>query len=244
MQPFVSNAEELLGLEPGSLSTLILKRPDDRIGRTSGSLVDSKPAESKVVLDALSRLIYGRTFKFCLQHCSKQSFPDHDAWLTDLSNAEFGVKGSNTTVHLLDVPGWEQLDVSVSGQLHHLLLHYVEEKLNADYLCATFTEEIEKYALEEVELGFVEYPDCGPGIDILEKPPTGIIFLLEEASAQIKANDRALVDKIMATHLKTKVHCIFSLMIHLLSLFLQIIFLFIDLLTCRSFLHILLLFSW
>ena len=94
---------------------------------------------------------------------------------------------------------------SLTGHLHHLLLSYVEEKMHADYLCATFTEEIEKYALEEVELGFVDYPDCGPAIDLLEKSPGGIILLLEEATTQIKSNDRALADKIIATHAKSKV---------------------------------------
>ena len=184
------------------MTTLILKRPDDRIGRTSGSLVESKPAEGKVVLDALSRIIYGRTFKFCLQHCSMQSFPSEQAFVKDIAGT--GPKDT-TAVHILDLPGWEQLEASVTGQVHHLLLHYVEEKLHGDYICACFTEEIEKYALEEVEVGFVEYPDSGPALDILEKSPTGIIFLLEEASAQIKVNDRALVDKILTTHMKTKV---------------------------------------
>jgi myosin heavy subunit len=199
----VANAEELLGLEPGSLTTLILKRPDDRMGRSAGALVENKPAEGKVVLDALSRLIYGRTFKFCLQHCSTQSFPTPEDWITDLASP--GGRAGFTELHLIDSPGWEQLDPAVPGHLHHLLLHYVEEKLHADYICACFTDEIEKYALEEIELGVIDYPDCGPSIDILEKPATGIIFLLEEASQQIKANDKALVDKIMATHLKTKV---------------------------------------
>lgn len=191
----------MLGLEPGTLGTLILKRPDDRIGRSAGSLVENKPSEGKVVLDALSRLIYGRTFKFCLQHCSTQSFPTPQDWMDDLAKTRTGC----TELHLVDVPGWEQLDPSTPGHLHHLLLHYVEEKLHSDYLCACFTDEIDRYAREEVEIGVIEYPEIGPGIDILEKPSTGIIFLLEEASQQIKVNDKGLVDKIMATHLKTKV---------------------------------------
>lgn len=201
----MANAEELLGLTPGSLTTLILKRPDDRIGRSAGSLVENKPAEGKVVLDALSRLIYGRTYKFCLQHCSMQSFPSQQAWLDDLARESTPAPGF-TDMHLIDVPGWEQLDAAVPGQLHHLLLHYVEEKLHADYIGATFIDEMERYALEEVDVGIVDYPDCGPNIDVFEKPSAGIIFLLEEASQQIKANDRALLDKILVTHLKTKVH--------------------------------------
>lgn len=92
-----------------------------------------------------------------------------------------------------------------SGTLASPTVALCGRKLHADYLCACFTDEIDRYSLEEVEIGQIEYPEIGPGIDILEKPSTGIIFLLEEASQQIKANDKLLVDKIMGTHLKTKV---------------------------------------
>jgi hypothetical protein len=122
--------------------------------------------------------------------------------MDDLSG---NVRAGHTAMHFVDIPGWEALDPAVPGHLHHLLLHYVEEKLHSDYISATFVDEVERYALEEVEIGVVDFPDCGPNIDLLEKPSTGIIFLLEEASQQIKANDKALVDKIMATHLKSKV---------------------------------------
>ena len=113
----MSNAEELLGLEAGSLFTLILKRPDDRIGKASGSLVENKPSEAKVVLDALSRIIYGRTYKFCLQQCSMQSFPTADAWQADCSRLGVsGGKSAFTSIHFLDMPGWEQLDPSIIGE--------------------------------------------------------------------------------------------------------------------------------
>jgi myosin heavy subunit len=206
LQAFVANAEELLGLDAGSLTTLILKRPDDRIGKAAGSLVENKPAEAKVVLDALSRLIYGRTYKFCLQNCSIQSFPSQEAWAADLT-AGSGVEGTGASVavHMVDMPGWEPMEATALGQLHHLMLHYAEEKMHSDFIGIAFSDEIEKFAMEEVECAFVDFPDCGPAMDLLEKPVTGIIQLLEEASVAIKSNDRALVDKIIATHVKTKV---------------------------------------
>ena len=94
------------------------------MGKASGSLVENKPAEAKVVLDALSRIIYGRTFKFCLQQCSMQSFSSIDEWNTDYHSV--GVSGGKTdftSLHFLDVPGWEQLDASIIGKFRQT--HYI-----------------------------------------------------------------------------------------------------------------------
>ena len=186
-----------------------MKRPDDRIGRTAGSLIENKPAEGKVVLDALSRIIYGRMYKFCLQIFSKKSFLNENLWLEDLNQSNNNEKINEKLkkeIHFIDTPGWEPLDsTTISGQLYHLLLHYIEEKLHYDYIYTIYTEEIEKYALEEIDMEFIEYTDNSPLLDLFEKPSFGIISLLEEASLQIKVNDKALVDKIIATHMKTKV---------------------------------------
>ncbi len=46
---YVSNIEDILGLESGSLNLALTKRPDERIGRAAGSMIDCKPAGIRTV---------------------------------------------------------------------------------------------------------------------------------------------------------------------------------------------------
>ena len=198
---------------------MILKREDNRLGKSTGSLVDSRPAESNVVLEALCRMIFGRTFKFCLHECSIKSFvrnrdsitrEDHG---TDNIAILAGGSDNKAEIHFIDMPGWVtqfeagSTSTAASGlicKLNHMLQNYMEERFHSGYLTTMFNKEIDLYAAENIKLE-LKLPASEPFAEFFEKPVNGVISLLEEACQAIKTDDRGFVDKLMVTQLKTKV---------------------------------------
>lgn len=196
---YVTNAEALLGLETGSLTALILKKADDRLGKPAGAMTENKPSESKALIDALCSNLYTKTIKFLLEKCSQRSFQA-------TSDAEYSSLLANipeANILFVDLPGWQRVDASCFG-LSQLVAHYTEEKVHCTYLQHVFADEMERYAREEIEIGSVPYMDCTPHIELLEKPVTGIVSLMEEACQSARGDDKTLVDKLMSTHMKGK----------------------------------------
>lgn len=214
----------MLGIQQDTLSPLILKRDDSRLGKSSGSLVECRPAESNVVLEALCRLIFGRTFKFCLHECSIKSFVRNRDSISredggsSVNNISFLSGGSDNKaeIHFIDMPGWvtqfEAGSTATSSglicQLNHMLQNYMEERFHTGYLTTLFNNEVDLYASENVKLDLL-LPVSELFIEFFEKPVTGVISLLEEACQAIKTDDRGLVDKVMVTHLKSKVYLLY-----------------------------------
>lgn len=177
-QPSIASAELLLGLHRDVLASLITKREDTRIGKsTGGALIENRPAEAVVMLESLCRIIYGRTFKHCLYQCSVKSFV-RSRQSIDQGGGEYmaavaGGADSRAELHLVDMPGWvTQFEAgtaaasssassssgtasavaSMVGHLQHLLQNYMEERVHEEYLRAVFQQELQVYRSEGVSL--------------------------------------------------------------------------------------------
>ena len=190
--------------------------------------MDNKPAESKMIANALCHVLYSRALGFALQQCALRSLMNNDAAAATASSAVTGGDGFKTLldaaasassqVHFFDPASWEHIASGGTGSgstggsstqpsvssITVLLGHYAEEKMHSSYISSTFVDEIAQYAAEEVHLGHIDFPDCAPMLQLLEAGPTSVVGLLEEACQAIKGDDRALVDKIISTHIKSK----------------------------------------
>lgn len=195
-KPFLSQAEQLFGMESGTLSNAILKKPDDRIGRPPGSMMDCRPSESRAAMDILIAELLARVVQYFLEKLS-QHLPNSDI-------SEEGTTPELGTIHLLDSPGWDRYQSGQYGSLPFLLHNYVEEKLNESFVRRIYHEEFARYELEGVALKGIEVPDWTQYFELLDKPPSSIMQLLDELCQAQKAEDKALADKLILAHGKTK----------------------------------------
>ena len=194
----VAMAEVLLGLPPGSITNILLKKKAD-IDRplnnsNSEATVDCKPAESRQLLETICSIVFSRCFESLLKICS---FDDS--------------AGKTRVVHVVDSPGWEILSVDsatdslICGNLHQLLLNYVEERLHHNiYLQSVFMEEIKSFNLEGVDITSelqCKIPNCGEWVEFFEKPVGGIFSLFEDVSlSPVKLDEKAFCEKILTAY--------------------------------------------
>eukprot|EP01031_Cornospumella_fuschlensis_P038238 gene38238-46466_t len=161
---YVPVAETLLGVEAGTIFNVLMKKPDDRIGRPPGSLTDTKPAEAKAILDSMCANLISK----CICHlldCLSVNVP--------LDPTDSGIHADGGVVHLLDTMGWERLGVGQFATFPQLVNHYFEEKFNQLIVKHVFNDEIEKYGKEGVQLDAVAIPEWNLYIELLDKPMQG-----------------------------------------------------------------------
>lgn len=182
----VAYAEAILGLEQGTLGPTLLKRAVDMHGTKTFKNLSQEDAT--IAIFTLSSELYLRTFAYLLKQCNS-----HTPIQSDLGGP---------ILQLIDFPGSEIFPVN---NLSQLLIHMTEEKMNEYLIYRSFQREVEFLRNEGVEPPPVgNIMDFEPILLLVEKPPTSIFNLLEEACLLPRGNDNALLDKILSTHSKGK----------------------------------------
>ena len=187
-------AENLLGLPLGSISTQLLKKRIDN-SKIDGPTTDCKPVESRALLESLTLVIYKRTVEYLISKTQVDTGRD-----------------TAYTLHLVDIPGYNSLlydekstEIEVINcYFSQLIASYVEEHLHFQFIKKVFTDELQLFMEEDIDLGEanISYPDLTPYCDIFHRPSTGIIPLLEEICMLPKVEDKLLADKIQQNNHK------------------------------------------
>lgn len=184
----VGAAESLLGAETFSTTNLIIKKKDEKMGKIVS--VDQRPAEAKSVIDCVSNEIFSSIMKYILHKCNDKMA---------VANPLEGEVPMDVTI--LDVPGWEALEL-VNNGMTQLIANYYDERLLHHFVTHRFTNEIKKYNDENIVLSDIAYPETSSYLDLLEKPPTSLIYLLEEACNFIRGDDKSFLEKAVTVHTK------------------------------------------
>ena len=172
----------LLGVDPGdlvaALSTKKITTPDKKVITTP---LDKLKAESS--RDALSKAIYGRMFNWLVLRLNVST--------------ECGAGACKNFIGILDIYGFEDLETNGFEQL---FINYANEKLQHLFNEHIFYLEEEEYNKEGIQFIASEFPNNQSCLDLIEKPPMGILFQLEEECLMGHGNDANLARKLHRVH--------------------------------------------
>ena len=179
----LGEAETLLGLAQGSLSKAIL-RPRLKAG---GEWVNKSrtAAQAKYVVEALSKSLYERLFR----------------WIVQRINVSLANQGQRDLfIGVLDISGFEIFEVNSFEQL---CINYTNEKLQQFFNTYMFQLEQEEYMREQIEWDMIDFGlDLEPTIQLIEQTsmPFGILSILDEQCSFPKATDESFVEKLAELH--------------------------------------------
>ncbi|ONH64826.1 Myosin-1 [Cyberlindnera fabianii] len=169
---------DLLGVSTSAFSESIL-RPKVKAGREFVKQ-SRKPAEAKFALDALSKSLYEKVFKYLV-----------DAINDNLDNGEAG----SHFIGVLDIAGFE---IFKQNSFEQLCINYTNEKLQQFFNHHMFVLEQDEYIKEDIDWKFIDFgQDLQQTIDLIEKQkPLGILSILEEECIVPKATDTSFFEKL------------------------------------------------
>eukprot|EP01125_Pyxidicula_operculata_P003352 TRINITY_DN1399_c1_g1_i3.p1 TRINITY_DN1399_c1_g1~~TRINITY_DN1399_c1_g1_i3.p1 ORF type:complete len:1823 (-),score=494.16 TRINITY_DN1399_c1_g1_i3:200-5668(-) len=138
--------------------------------------------------DALSKAIYSRMFDYLVSQLNKHlilgsSFPE---------NSKF--------IGVLDIYGFEKFKFN---SLEQFCINYANEKLHSQFNQHMFKAEQEEYTKEGVPWQQISFVDNKATIDLIEKPVSGLLGMLDEECRMPKGSDKTYLEKIK----KSKAGC-------------------------------------
>ncbi|KAF0736571.1 hypothetical protein AaE_008999, partial [Aphanomyces astaci] len=134
---------------------------------------------------AFCKFIYGEMFNYLIGRMNSTS-------------AEF-VK-SKSFIGILDIFGFEVMPVNSFEQL---CINFANEMLQQQFNKHIFVLEQERYAAEGIAVSVIEFQDNQECLDLIQKPPSGIMPLLDEQiMLKRKTTDRQLLTIYHQTHLE------------------------------------------
>ncbi|ODV59257.1 myosin 1 ASCRUDRAFT_82281 [Ascoidea rubescens DSM 1968] len=175
----IDNIANLLGISSSDFTTAIL-RPKVKAGREF--VTQSRNAsQAKFSLDALSKSLYERTFKFIVDQINDKL--DHS-----LNSSNF--------IGVLDIAGFE---IFKKNSFEQLCINYTNEKLQQFFNHHMFVLEQNEYIKENINWRFIDYGhDLQGTIDLIESAqnPIGIFSILDEECIVPKASDLSFIQKL------------------------------------------------
>ncbi|KAL1521199.1 hypothetical protein AB1Y20_022751 [Prymnesium parvum] len=178
-------AEELLGA--GSLAKNLTTRTMQRGGggkRQSVYTIDFNKGQAEMARDAVVKSIYTHLFD----------------WVVSNVNANIGGEEASKThpyVGLLDIFGFENFKFNSFEQL---CINFANEKLQQFFLVCVFKTEEELHVKEGVPWRDIEFQDNAPCIELLEKPPNGILRLLDSQCKTPNATEASFCKELNRLH--------------------------------------------
>jgi myosin-1 len=137
--------------------------------------------------DALAKALYDRLFSWLVQRINISIH-------TDLP------EDGCTIIGLLDIYGFEIFE---NNSYEQLCINYCNEKLQQLFIELTLKSEQEEYVREGIEWKAIEYFDNKTICELIEKKPTGLIALMDDAAVIGDATDKTLFLS-LSTKLKHK----------------------------------------
>jgi len=188
---FVAAAEAMLKCGPllTNLTSRLMKGNEKGLGserRASFYTIEYSRAQAESVRDAVIKAVYTHLFD----------------WIVDKVNVF--IVGSESAaalpyVGLLDIFGFENF---AHNSFEQLCINFANEKLQQFFLMQVFKEEEALHVLEGVAWKEVEYQDNSACIEMLEKPPNGLLRLLDSQCKAPRASEEALCKEVNQLHAK------------------------------------------
>ncbi|XP_057816575.1 myosin-17 isoform X2 [Cryptomeria japonica] len=176
----IQTAAELLMCDAQGLLDSLCKRV---IVTRDGNIIKTlDPSAATLNRDALAKTIYSRLFD----------------WLVDKINVSIGQDPNSAyLIGVLDIYGFECFKVNSFEQM---CINLTNEKLQNHFNQHVFKMEQEEYIREEINWSSVEFVDNQDVLDLIEKKPSGIIALLDEACMFPKSTHETFAQKMYQTY--------------------------------------------
>ncbi|KAE9123575.1 Myosin-J heavy chain [Phytophthora fragariae] len=174
-----------------------------------GSILEIKltPEQAKNAMDAFCKYLYGELFHHVITRinaCAKQqtSLTPPANKKTPKSRAHGGATAPTVApfIGILDIFGFE---VMKRNSLEQLCINFTNETLQQQFNKHVFVHEQERYAREGIAVSPVEFQDNQRCLDLIQKPPLGLLPLLEEQMLlKRKTTDKQLLTIYHGNHLE------------------------------------------
>lgn len=195
----------LLGVDPSEFAKKMVTQTTIT-GR--GSILELKlsPEQAKNALNAFCKYLYGELFHHLIQRinaCAKQQTAEASGTTTPSSmvTQRGKPKAASTAafIGILDIFGFE---VMKKNSLEQLCINFTNETLQQQFNKHVFVLEQERYAQEGIAFSIVEFKDNQLCLDLIQKPPMGLLPLLEEQMLlKRKTTDKQLLTIYHGNHL-------------------------------------------
>ncbi|CCH46395.1 Myosin-7 [Wickerhamomyces ciferrii] len=169
---------ELLGVSKTQFNDAIL-RPKVKAGKEF--VKQSRNAsQAKFSLDALSKSLYEKVFKFLVDAINENL--DHDSTCQNF-------------IGVLDIAGFE---IFKENSFEQLCINYTNEKLQQFFNHHMFVLEQNEYIKENIDWDFIDFgQDLQQTIDLIEKQkPVGIFSVLDEECIVPRSTDKSFFEKL------------------------------------------------
>ncbi|KAL4109668.1 hypothetical protein PRIC1_001364 [Phytophthora ramorum] len=140
------------------------------------------PDAAENARDALARFLYGKLFDWLVSRINEiVEYEDRDV----------------PFIGLLDIFGFEDLE---HNSFEQLCINYANETLQQHFNLTVLRMEQETYEKEEIQWSFVNFPDNGPCIDLIQGKPFGILPALDEECIVPQGSDQNFARKLYRQH--------------------------------------------
>ncbi|KAL4168148.1 hypothetical protein KRP22_011551 [Phytophthora ramorum] len=174
-----------------------------------GSILEIKltPEQAKNAMDAFCKYLYGELFHHVIARinaCAKQqtSLIPPTAGANKKTPKSRGATAPSVApfIGILDIFGFE---VMKRNSLEQLCINFTNETLQQQFNKHVFVLEQERYAREGIAVSPVEFQDNQRCLDLIQKPPLGLLPLLEEQMLlKRKTTDKQLLTIYHGNHLE------------------------------------------
>ncbi|CEG41854.1 myosin-like protein [Plasmopara halstedii] len=194
----------LLGVDAKEFATKMITQTTVT-GR--GSILELKltPDQAKNAMDAFCKYLFGELFDYVITRinaCAKQQTSDsvanHDKKVP-IRHEMVPTLSVSPFIGILDIFGFE---VMKRNSLEQLCINFTNETLQQQFNKHVFVLEQERYAREGIAVSPVEFQDNQRCLDLIQKPPLGLLPLLEEQMLlKRKTTDKQLLTIYHSHHL-------------------------------------------
>lgn len=168
-----------------------------------GSILEIKltPEQAKNAMDALCKYLYGELFHYVITRINAFAKQQQQSIVATTKNTTATKSASSAPpfIGILDIFGFE---VMKRNSLEQLCINFTNETLQQQFNKHVFVLEQERYAREGIAVSPIEFQDNQRCLDLIQKPPLGLLPLLEEQMLlKRKTTDKQLLTIYHANHL-------------------------------------------
>ncbi|TMW68123.1 hypothetical protein Poli38472_007795 [Pythium oligandrum] len=187
----------LLGVDPKEFAKKMVTQTTIT-GR--GSILEMKlnAEQAKNAMDAFCKYLYGELFSHLIARIN--SYAKEQTALASDTRTKQRPGTVAPFIGILDIFGFE---VMKKNSLEQLCINFTNETLQQQFNKHVFVLEQERYAAEGIAFSSVEFRDNQPCLDLIQKPPMGLLPLLEEQMLlKRKTTDKQLLTIYHGNHLE------------------------------------------
>ncbi|KAJ0399326.1 hypothetical protein ATCC90586_000460 [Pythium insidiosum] len=201
----LAHVATLLGVDAKEFATKMVTQTTIT-GRGSILEMQLSPSQAKNALDAFCKYLYGELFHHLIARINSFARAQTATATATGRSSSAGASASGTTsfIGILDIFGFE---VMARNSLEQLCINFTNETLQQQFNRHVFVLEQERYAREGIAFASVEFQDNQPCLDLIQRPPTGLLPLLEEQMLlKRKTTDKQLLTIYHSHHLDKHAH--------------------------------------